>query len=339
MLSSAVLQDFLDTHFGHFFADAKTTELSVNKPCEIFVATQGSHEMIRHDIPELTYFELIGFAEMVGSYTNQAISAEKPLLSADIPTAENPDLRYRIQFVRDPAVNPNTCAFSIRKPSTFDFEAIESAYTRMFSQPPTQSITSRNNIELTRLYEQGAILDFLKLAVQSRKNIVISAGTDSGKTTLLNYLTRQIPIYERVISIEDARELALMQANWLPLFYSRGDQGLSKVSAQDLLTACKRLRPNRLILGELRGAEAYSFLDVITSGHPGAITTVHADTAQGALDKIVGFVEEAGIATNNKVINDRVRDNVDVIVQLCRTETGGYSYSDVYFKELHRSDK
>lgn len=336
-MSSAVLHDFLDTHFSEFFADAKVTELSVNKPGELFVAEQGNHEMRRYHRENLSYTALIGFAKLVASFTNQNISEASPLLSADIPTMENPDLRYRIQFVRDPAVNPNTCAFSIRKPSTFNYDAIDAAYKTMFAHPPTQSITSRNNDELIRLYKQGRIHEFLILAVKSRKNIVISAGTDSGKTTLLNYLTRHIPIYERVISIEDARELMLIQQNWLPLFYSRGDQGLSKVTAQDLLTACKRLRPNRLILGELRGAEAYSFLDLITSGHPGAITTVHADTTEGALDKIVGFVEEAGIATNNKVITDRVRANVDVIIQLCRTEDGGYSYSEVYFKEAVRS--
>ncbi len=328
-----LLSRFLKNNFDVFFADAKITELSVNKPHEIYVAKRGNHVMERHDMPSLSYTSLIGFADLVATFTGQTISPSRPLLSADIPTLDNPNERYRIQFVRDPAVNPQTCAFSIRKPSTFDYDAIEKAYMVMFGSPATQSITSQNNVELLRLYQESRMHEFLILAVQSRKNIVISAGTDSGKTTLLNYLARHIPIHERIISIEDARELMLLQPNWLPLFYSRGEQGLSNVTAQDLLTACKRLRPNRLILGELRGAEAYSFLDLITSGHPGAITTVHADTTQGALDKIVGFVEEAGIASNSKVITDRVHENVDVVIQLCRTESGGYSYSDIYFKE------
>ena len=135
-MSSAVLHDFLNSHFSEFFADAKITELSVNRPGELFVAEQGNHEMRRLVREELTYSALIGFAKLVASFTNQKIDEATPLLSADIPTIENPDLRYRIQFVRDPAVNPNTCAFSIRKPSTFNYEAIHSAYQAMFAKPP-----------------------------------------------------------------------------------------------------------------------------------------------------------------------------------------------------------
>lgn len=117
--------------------------------------------------------------------------------------------------------------------------------------------------------------------------MVISGGTSSGKTTLLNALLKEIPAEERLIVIEDAAELRLDHPNAVGLIGVRGELGEAQVDAEMLLQAALRMRPDRILLGELRGGEAFTFLRAINTGHPGSITTIHADSAQGALDQIV----------------------------------------------------
>jgi type IV secretion system protein VirB11 len=117
--------------------------------------------------------------------------------------------------------------------------------------------------------------------------LVISGGTSSGKTTLINALLKEIPAEERLIVIEDEPELKLDHPNAIVLIGVRGELGEARVDAEMLLQASLRMRPDRILLGELRGGEAFTFLRAINTGHPGSITTIHADSAQGALDQIV----------------------------------------------------
>lgn len=332
-MSQALLHDFLADYFKDFFADAKVSEISVNRPGEIFVARQGSHEMVRHENPRLTYSELIKFFNLVAQSTSQKISEETPLLSAQIPTVENPDKFYRIQLLRDPAVTKNTCAFSIRKPALLNLPY--EAYQNIFSGLTQQKDESDDDKHLYDLYEQGAFWEFLRYAVLYRKNIIISAGTDSGKTTLFNALIGLIPLWERIITIEDAKELTPTQLNILQLYYSRGGQGKARVTAQDLMEACLRLRPNRILAGEIRGAEAFTFLNLISSGHPGAITTVHANSPAGALDRMGLMVLQGDSTLTMDLVKEYVRQNIDVIVQMERTVTGGYGCSAMYYKGWH----
>lgn len=344
----AALNHFLSTHFSEFFDDDKVTEISVNKPYEVFVARQGSHEMIRYENEKLSYKELTGFAMLVADSTKQKISAAQPLLSANIPTPKNPDKYYRIQFVRDPGVTQGHCAFSIRKPGLLNLPY--EAYKPLFDECGVRLVATRGNgidiasakhikisrkdKELYRLFDNGNLWEFIRLAVINKKNIFISAGTDSGKTTLFNALIGLIPLYERLITIEDAKELTPIHQNILQLYYSRGGQGMSSVTAQSLIEACLRLRPNRILMGEIRGSEAFAFLNLISSGHPGAISTLHANSAENALDRLammVGQSEESRLT--NDAVKDLVRQNIDIIIQMERTEDGGYSIADVRYSD------
>ena len=148
-------------------------------------------------------------------------------------------------------------------------------------------------IELKKLLSKNKVHEFLTKAVQSHQNIVISGGTSTGKTTFLNALLQEIPLDERIITIEDTREVNAPHGNMLNLIAAKGDQGKALITIQDLLEATLRLRPDRIILGELRGKEAYTFLRAINTGHPGSICTLHADSPKGAIDQLSLMVLQA----------------------------------------------
>ena len=125
---------------------------------------------------------------------------------------------------------------------------------------------------------------FMRLAVASRKNILVSGPTGSGKTTWTKALIREIPAEERLITIEDAQELVLdRHPNHVRLFYSKDDQGLARVTPKQLLESCLRMKPDRILLAELRAEEAFDYLRNVNSGHPGSITSVHAGELRARL--------------------------------------------------------
>ncbi|HZV11563.1 MAG TPA: ATPase, T2SS/T4P/T4SS family, partial [Novosphingobium sp.] len=150
------------------------------------------------------------------------------------------------------------------------------------------------------------------------RNILISGGTASGKTTFLNALLREIPPGERLIAIEDTAELAIPHANAVGLVAVRGPLGEAQVSAEDLLRAALRMRPDRILLGEVRGEEAHTFLRAVNTGHPGSLTTIHADTPAGALEQLALIILQAGGGLSRADILAYARQVVDVIVQLER---------------------
>jgi len=144
-----------------------------------------------------------------------------------------------------------------------------------------------------------------------------------------------IPKEERIITCEDAREINLNQhPNRLHLLASKGGQGRAKVSIQDLIEACLRLRPDRIIVGELRGAEAFSFLRAINTGHPGSISTLHADSPQMALEQLKLMVIQAGLDIPPSEIKNYINQVIEVVVQLKRGTGGVRFISDIHFNHL-----
>jgi type IV secretion system protein VirB11 len=175
-----------------------------------------------------------------------------------------------------------------------------------------------HDAQLRALAEQKNFYEFIALAAKSKKNIIISGGTSTGKTTLLNAILKEIDPEERIITIEDTPEIKPIHQNHVPLLASKGEQGIAEVTIQSLLEASLRLRPDRILLGELRGKEAYTFLRAVNTGHPGSITTVHADTPHGAFKQIALMVMQANLGLQNDQIMDYIRSIVDVVVQLKR---------------------
>jgi type IV secretion system protein VirB11 len=155
--------------------------------------------------------------------------------------------------------------------------------------------------------------------VRGRRNILIAGGTSSGKTTLLNALIKEIPADERLIFIEDTPELRFGHENAVGLVAVKGTLGEAAVTTDDLLQAALRMRPDRIVLGEVRGAEAYTFLRAVNTGHPGSITTIHADSPAGAIEQLALIILQSGVQLRREDIVRYILGVVDAIVHLERT--------------------
>lgn len=309
----------------HYLQGEDVSEVCVNAPGSIWVERAGCGAMERHDAPELTAKHLERLARMIAGNTKQAVNQESPLLAAVLPTGE------RIQIVLPPAAR-HGAALSIRKQVVKDLSLAE--YGRLGAFDAVNIITKDDaaapDAELARLLEAGQIEAFIRHAALTRKNILVSGGTSTGKTTFLNAILKEIPEHERIITIEDTPELSPPQPNRLSLLASKGDQGIANVTIQDLLEAGLRLRPDRILLGELRGKEAYSFLRAVNTGHPGSITTIHADSPQSALEQICLMVMQAGLGLKREEIMAYIRSIIDIVIQLGRTG-GTRRVSDIWF--------
>jgi type IV secretion system protein VirB11 len=285
------------------------TELCINSPGEAFLeSATGWH---RVPLPFADYAWCHRIAKLVAHATRQRVSEDAPLLSAWLPSGE------RVQIVMPPATSTGAIAITIRRPSTTVWSLEELAARGLFARTQRASAAlDTTEEELLAQLERKDYEAFMRLAVRSRKNILVSGATGSGKTTYTKALVREIPSAERLITIEDAQELVLDQhPNHVRLYYSKGDQGLARVKPKDLLEACLRMRPDRILLAELRGEEAYHYLRNVNSGHPGSITSVHAASAELALEQLVLLVKQGGCDLARAEIKNLLYLLVDVVIQ------------------------
>lgn len=302
------------------------TDIFVNAPGEVWVETvQGGIE--RHPAPDLDETTLWRLARQIASLSHQGVNREHPLLSAILPGGE------RVQVIAPPATRGHL-AIAVRKHVVADLTLDDYDRSLAFSEMRTDgsSDAAETDAKLRALLDQRAGAEFLRLAVRSRRNIVVSGGTSTGKTTFLNALLKEIPREERLILIEDAPEVQLDHPNAVGLIAVRGETGEAKVTVEDLVQASLRMRPDRIILGELRGREAASFLRAVNTGHPGSITTLHADSPRGAVDQLALLVLQAGLGLGRAEIVDYVCGIVDVFVQLSRRD-GRRVISDIVFQQ------
>jgi type IV secretion system protein VirB11 len=204
-------------------------------------------------MPDLSFDKLMRLARAVASFFNQGIDETRPLLSATLPDDE------RIQIVIPPATTRNTVSITIRKPSSVSLSTAEMEAGGLFESVVASTDQKPDDDLLLSAYRSGQYRAFLEAAVLARKNIIISGATGSGKTTLSKALIQHIPDDERLISIEDTPELTIPQPNHVRLFYSKGGQGLAKIGAKDLLESCLRMRPDRVLLQELRDGTAFYY--------------------------------------------------------------------------------
>ena len=294
--------------FGEWLACDDVTEILVNRPHEIWVERLGCAQMERHDAPQVDSQLLERLAHQIARINHQGVSRESPLLAAILPGGA------RVQMVLPPATRGDV-ALAIRKHRLQDM-TLESYFEQ--SALPSVRNAADDSFALAALLQDQDYLGFFRAAVAARKTILISGGTSSGKTTLLNALLKEIPQHERIISIEDTPEIRLSSDNALGLVAVAGDQGEAQVTVDDLMRASLRMRPDRLIVGELRGGETVTFLRAINTGHPGSITTVHANSPQGALEQIAFMCMQAGLGLGRQETRDYARSMIDVIIQLDR---------------------
>lgn len=315
------------------FLQAKTTqEIMINRQNEIWV--DDGKKVIRQQI-DLSLKILQRLCDLIAAQSGQEISDQKPLLSAVLPGG------YRVQVIQSPVVKAlddeknwqDTVSMAIRKQSWLDFDLSAFEYQGGFSCMNTSQESEFN--ELHHLYKNNHYLKFLIRAVALKKTILISGGTYSGKTTLLNMLIKEIDCAQRIITIEDTPELHIPNPNQVRLFYSRGMQGTAKVTAHDLLNATLRMRPDRIIMGELRDDDAICWLQAANTGHEGTLSTIHSDTPLLAIQKLTDMVRVKYPLQSDESIKQYIRAVVDVIVQIKRdTATGKRFISEIlYLKE------
>ena len=265
----------------------------------------------RCDVPDLTGRVLLRLARQIAASSAQGVSREHPLLAASLPDGS------RVQIVLPPATR-GEMAIAIRKHVVAGMSLADYERSGAFSATRvTQGLASKGLRGLTPSAPDN-LASFLRTAVTERRNILIAGGTSTGKTTFLNALLREIPREERLILIEDTPELQLTHANAVGLLAVRGSMGEAAVTAEDLLIASLRMRPDRIILGEMRGAEALTFLRAVNTGHPGSLSTIHADSPERAIDQLALLVMQSGTAMKWEDVAQYVGNSLDIIVQLER---------------------
>jgi type IV secretion system protein VirB11 len=287
------------------------TEICINKPVEIFVERRGQFQS--YDVAELDYSLLETLAALVAEFNDQTFPA--PFISGRLPTRE------RIQFVMNPACERQKIICSIRRQqmremTLHDYEA-SGAFDHLRDQEENEK---SDDDKLQQLLRQKNYLQLIDQAILNKKNILISGGTGTGKTTFLNTCLKRIPLSERLITIEDTREVNVTHPNAVNLLFNEDDE---RMTSLQVFKACLRLRPDRIFLSELRGKEVWPYLRAANSGHPGSLSTVHADSPEGAITQLIFMMQQAGTTSNEEQIRNYIQSIIHIIIQLKRDPRPG----------------
>jgi type IV secretion system protein VirB11 len=306
--------------------DPATEELCINKPAELFVRRRGRFE--RHPMP-LDVEDLEDIAILAGALRKQDVGPEIPLCSTELPDGE------RLQVVQPPAVPGGTVSLTIRKPgaTVHGIGAVAGRYAHARWNRWERRGEQRDHSRLLALFDAGTLEPFLQGAVEERLNILLCGATGSGKTTMSKTLITAIPPHERILTIEDTLELVVPQPNHVRLLYSKGAQSGAKVTAEALLEASLRMRPDRVLVQELRDAEAaWTYINEVVSGHPGSITTIHGRDPAQAFKKLFSLVKGSakGGQWDDSTLTDLLATAVDVILPFENRGTT-YEIGEVWF--------
>lgn len=326
-----------------FLLEEGCTEVVINRPGEVFV--EIGPNWTRFNAPDLTLDRLLALANAIATYTDQEIGPQKPILSAMLPGGE------RVQIVMPPAVEQDTVSLSIRRPSPSiktleEYEEAGAFHRYVWACSPhlteRRKDLDRVELKLTECLEENRLGDFLKLAVKEKKNIAVVGDTGSGKTTLMKSICQSIPPHERLITIEDVRELFLPKHdNRVHLLYSKGGQGVAKVTPSDLISSNMRMKPDRVLLAELRGGEAFDFLKLLTTGHSGSITSYHAESCALAAERYVFMCkehEQAAIydaVSLKRLVSLTIDIIIHVVAKIAYDEKGEATHKERYVAEVH----
>lgn len=299
----------------------ETTEVVVNRPGEVWVEASGKWR--RHEMGGLTFDRLRDIAKLSAAYTQQDVGQDKPLCATTLPDGQ------RMQICLPPAVEPGTVSLTIRCPSSWE-PTLETLSGKGMFERAHSAIGAADDLET--LWAKQDLPAFLREAVRARRNVILCGATGSGKTTVSGALLRCIPPEERIITIEDTAELKAPHGNQVSLFYSKGEQGAARVTVEELLHSSLRMRPDRVILQELRDGSAFTYLRAVVAGHPGSITTCHADTAAGAFDALRLMVRENphGATLSDADVRDLLYRMVDVVAHFERRD-GRYGITEILY--------
>jgi pilus assembly protein CpaF len=274
-------------------ADASVTEIMINGPHEVFVERRG--KIVKIDAVFSSFEALMSALRVVAQYVGRPFDEANPLLEARLPDGS------RVAALMPP-VAPNGPCVAIRR-------------------------FSKQILTINRLIEFGALTDdaveTLRVLVEAKSNIVVSGGTGSGKTSMLNAISALIPAEERLIVIEDSRELMLQREHVISLEARPPDtRGKGTVSVRDLFRTSLRMRPDRIILGEIRAGEALDLIQAMTSGHGGCLATVHASYPKDTLSRLETLALMGGVELPLYALRSQLASAVDFVVQTARFRDG-----------------
>ena len=298
---------------AQYLAMPEVTEICINRPGQIYLETSRGWQRV--DVDTLTFDRARHFCTTVvnESNTGQRITNVDPVVSLTFPSGQ------RAQFVIPPAVEAGNVSITIRLPSKHTKTLQQYTEDGFFNQIiENVSEVSDMDKELLQIKASRDYSGFFKKAVQYKKNIVVSGATGSGKTTFMKSLVHHIPKNERLITIEDARELFIQQPNVVHLLYSKGGQSASNITAKICMEACLRMKPDRIILAELRGDESFYFIRNCASGHPGSITSCHAGSVTQTWDQLALMVKASpeGAGLEFDVIKRLLMLTIDIVVHI-----------------------
>ncbi len=327
----SALRHFL-RHLRPILQDPTVTELCINRPGEAFVESVTGWRRLA--LPFATFEWCRHLSRLIATATQQRVTPEQPLLTAALPTGE------RVQIAIPPATEPGTVSITIRVPSGVVRDLTELSDTGVFEEcRAAGTVEGPMAAALKAAYEAGEFQAFLALAVKAKLNILVSGPTGSGKTTLTKGLILEIPPDERLITLEDAAELSLARhPNSVRLFYSKDGQGTAKVTPRHLLESCLRMRPDRILLAELRSDEAFDYLRNVNSGHPGSITSIHAGSPALALEQLTLLIKQsaAGRSLDRSEIQALLHSLIDVVVQ-CGLDGHRRAVKEIWYGALAHS--
>ena len=315
---AVVSNEFLDYQYEvlgirEFMRSPDVTEICINKPGEVYLENRAGWQRI--EVPGLTYARALQFCTTVvnESNTGQRITDINPVVSLTFPTGQ------RAQFVIPPAVEAEHVSITIRLPSRRTRTLSEYQQDGFFDEILEQRADlSEHDRTLLELRSARRYADFFKQAVLYKKNVVVSGATGSGKTTFMKSLVNHIPGDERLVTIEDARELFIEQPNAVHLLYSKGGQSTANITAKACMEACLRMKPDRIILAELRGDESFYFIRNCASGYPGSITSCHSGSTEQTWDQLALMVKASseGAGLEFGVIKRLLMMTIDIVVHI-----------------------
>lgn len=282
----APLQPLLD--------DPSINDILINGPMNVFVERHGKLEKTSVTFP--SNLDVTKAAELIAAQIGRTFDPKRPMLDARLPDGS------RVNVIAPPLAVDGT-SISIRK-------------------------FARYSITLDQMAKQGNVspplAELLKIVGKCRLNVMISGGTGSGKTTLLNAISQYITDEERIVTIEDAAELKLQQPHVVRLETRpmRMSQQEDEVSMRDLMKNALRMRPDRILVGEVRGPEAFDMMQAMNTGHEGSITTIHANHPRDGLARLENMIAMANLNLTPQAIRSQIASAIHLIVQISRMRDG-----------------
>jgi pilus assembly protein CpaF len=276
-----------------FLEDPAVSEVMINGPADVYVERAG--RVTRVDVAFEDDEALLSAARNIAQFTNKRITPDTSRFDSRLPDGS------RVHVVMPRCSQKGLC-MAIRR-------------------------FSKKSFTLDGLVERGAftpqVREYIELVVGLEKNLVVSGGTGTGKTSMLNAISGVIPATERIIVIEDSSELQLQQPHVLPFETRQPDRhGRGGVTIRDLFHSALRMRPDRIVIGECRGGEALDLIQAMTSGHGGSMSTLHANTSADALNRLETMALMSGVEMPLTALRAQVASAIDVVVQLMRLNDG-----------------